>query len=235
VVVLRIRAVLFDLGNTLIKGKPELTYQSLLSSLGISRSTEVIKEALERVENEFTESNLRSGYGKVAYTKYWERWDSKVLKHLGIPNDQISAKEVLAKWWDHAECVAYSDTKVSLNRLKQMGVRLGLVSNAYEEDIDAILNKAGLEKSLFDVVVGVNTIRKGKPQPDIFRYALGKLGVKPEETLFVGDHVDNDYRGAKAVGMHALLIERDDKSTDGTSDLERVKNLHEIFKFIEQI
>jgi 2-haloalkanoic acid dehalogenase type II len=234
VVVLKIKAVLFDLGSTLIKTwTPEITYQNILSSVGIDRSTEAIKKALEMVEKEFTESNLRSGYGKVSCTKYWKRWDSKVLKHLGIPENQISAKEILARWWDHAECVAYPDTKGSLNRLKQIGVKVGLVSNAYEEDIDAILKKAGLEKRLFDIMVGVNTIKKAKPQPDIFRYALDELDVEPKDTLFIGDHVDNDYKGARAVGIHALLIERDDRSKDEPSNLERVRSLQEIFKFIE--
>jgi putative hydrolase of the HAD superfamily len=114
-----------------------------------------------------------------------------------------------------------------------MGVRVGLVSNAYEEDIDPILCKAGLEKRFFDVVVGVNTIKKAKPQPDIFRYALTKLDAKPEETIFVGDHIDNDYRGARAVGIRALLIERESRSKDDTSNFERIKSLQEIFKFIE--
>jgi 2-haloalkanoic acid dehalogenase type II len=234
VVDLKIKAVLFDLGSTLIKiWTPEMTYKNILSSFGIDRSTEAIKEALEMVEKEFAESNYGSGYGKVSYTKYWDRWDSMVLEHLGIPQSQISANEVLVKWWKYADCVAYPDAKESLERLKKMGVRVGLVSNAYEEDIDAILDKAGLEKRLFDIVVGVNTIKKAKPQPDIFRYALAKLDVKPEEALFVGDHIDNDYRGARAVGIHALLIERDDRSADDTSNLEKVKSLQEIFKFIE--
>jgi putative hydrolase of the HAD superfamily len=234
VTILKIKAVLFDLGNTLIRiWTPEKTYKNILCSVGIDRSTGAIKEALEKVEKEFIEFNYRSGYGKVSYTKYWNRWDANVLRHLGIPQNQISAKEILARWWKYADCVAYPDAKESLERLRQIGVRVGLVSNAYEEDIDAILEKAGLEKRLFDIVVGVNTIKKEKPQPGIFRHAIGKLGVEPEQTLFVGDHVDNDYKGAKAVGMHPLLIERDDKNTDDTCNLERVKNLQEIFKFIE--
>lgn len=118
-VVLKIKAVLFDLGSTLIKTwTPEITYQNILSSFGIERSTEVIKEAVERVEKEFTESNYTSRYGKVAYTEYWEGWDARVLKHLGISQNQIPAKEILTRWWSHAKCVAYPDTKISLNRLK---------------------------------------------------------------------------------------------------------------------
>ena len=232
--VLKIKAVLFDLGNTLVKTwTPEITYRSLLSSFGIDRSIEAIKEAIEMVENEFAESNYGSEYGKVSYTKYWDKWDAKVLKHLGIPQSQIPANEVLAKWWKYADCVAYPDTKESLERLRQMGVKVGVVSNAYDEDIDPILSKAGLDQRLCDVVVGVNTIKKAKPQPDIFRYALAKLDVKPRETIFVGDHIDNDYRGARAVGIRALLIERESRSIDDASNSERIKSLQEIFKLVE--
>ncbi len=114
-----------------------------------------------------------------------------------------------------------------------MGLKLGLISTAYEEDINAILERAGLEKRLFDIVVGANTVKKEKPHPDVFRHALSKLDVETEETLFVGDHIDNDYKGAKAVGIHALLIEREHKSPDNTCDLERIRSLQEIFKFID--
>ena len=232
-VVLKIRAVLFDLGNTLVKTWiPEVTYQNVLACLGIDRSIEEIRGAISRTEEEFKESTYRSRYGEVAYAEYWERWDAQFLTYLGISGDKNLAKEILVRWFDHADCVIYSDTRVTLNRLKQMGLKLGLISTAYEEDIDAILEKAGLAKGLFDVVVGANTVKKEKPHPDVFRHALGKLGVGPEEALFVGDHVDNDYKGARAVGMHALLIERECRSPDDTSDLERIRSLQEIFKFI---
>lgn len=233
-VVLKVRAVLFDLGNTLVKTWiPEMIYQNVLASLGIDRSVEELEKAIAKTEEEFRESNYRSRYGKVTYAEYWERWDAQVLKYLGISGEENLAKQVKARWYDHADCVAYPDAVVTLNRLKQMGLKLGLISTAYEEDIDAILERASIAKGLFDIVVGANTIKKEKPHPDVFRYALGKLSVEPEEALFVGDHVDNDYKGAKAVGIHALLIEREDRSTDDTSNLERVRSLEEIFKLID--
>ena len=234
VVVLKIRAVLFDLGNTLVRTWiPEVTYQNVLASLGVDRSIEEIQEALAKTEEEFRESNYRSRYGKATYTEYWERWDAQVLTYLGVSESETLAKQIIARWFDHADCVTYPDTIMTLNRLKQMGLKLGLILTAYEEDIDAILERAGLAKGLFDIVVGANTIKKEKPHPDVFRHALSKLNVEPDETLFVGDHVDNDYRGAKAVGIHALLIEREHRSPDNTFDLERVRSLQEIFKFID--
>jgi putative hydrolase of the HAD superfamily len=233
VVVLKIKAVLFDLGNTLVRTWiPEVTYQNVLASLGIDRSIKEIQEALAKTEEEFEESNYRSRYGEATYTEYWERWDAEVLTYLGISESESLAKQIIARWFDHADCVTYPDTIATLNRVKQMDLKLGLISTAYEEDIDAVLERAGIAKGLFDIVVGANTIKKEKPHPDVFRHALSKLNVEPEEALFVGDHVDNDYKGAKAVGIHALLIEREHRSTDDTSDLERVRNLQEIFKFI---
>jgi len=230
---MKIKAVLFDLGNTLVRmWIPEVTYQNVLASLGIDRSIEEIQEALAKTEEESKQSNYRSRYGEATYTEYWERWDAHVLTYLGISGSKNLAKQIIARWFDYANCVTYPDTKASLNRLKQMDLKLGLITNAYEEDIDAILERACLAKELFDIVVGANTIKKEKPHPDVFRYALSKLNVEPDEALFVGDHVDNDYRGARAVGIHAILIEREDRSTDDTSDLERVRNLEEIFKFI---
>ena len=231
---MKIRAVLFDLGITLVRTWiPEVTFRSVLSSFGIDRRTEAIRKAIEKTEEDFRESNYRSRYGEVAYAEYWERWDARVLKHLRISQDEISAKEIAARWFDHADCSAYPETTSILNRLKQMEIKVGLISNAYEEDIDAILDKAGLEKKLFDIIVGVNTIKKEKPHPDVFHHALRRLNVEPGETLFVGDHVDNDYRGARAVGIHALLIEREDRSTTDSSDLERIRSLEDVFKFIE--
>jgi putative hydrolase of the HAD superfamily len=233
VVVLKIKAVLFDLGDTLVKTWIPEAFQSVLASLGIDRSIGEIREALAKTDKNLEESNYRSRYGEDTYTEFWERWDSQALTFLGISETEHLAKQITERWYDHAKSVAYPDVRATLNRLKQMGLKVGLISNAYDEDINAILANAGLAKGLFDILVGVNAVKKGKPHPDVFRYALSKLGVRPEEALFVGDQVDKDYRGAEAVGIHALLIERKSKSPDDISDLERVRSLQEIFKFIE--
>jgi len=67
--------------------------------------------------------------------------------------------------------------------------------------------------------------------PDIFKYALEKLNVKPEETVFVGDDVERDYKGATNVGMYALLVNRTGKQKQ--SGLKIIKNLKEILSQID--
>ncbi len=109
-------------------------------------------------------------------------------------------------------------------------MKLGLISTAYEEEIHFFLERTGLEKTTFDIIVGVDAAECMKPHPDIFKYALRKLKVRPEEAMFVGDRVDVDYNGAENVGMYALLIDRTEKPKQ--SGVRTIKNLKEIFSQI---
>ncbi len=231
---MRIKAVIFDLGETLVKmWVPELVYQRVLASLGVSRSTEEIKQALARAEREAEDSKHRSKYGKISYKEYWEKWDSIVLRHLGFTTGEKLVGEILARWFEYADCHVYPDVKDILTRLKRMSLKTGLISTAYEEDIDAICRTAGLDKNFFDIIVGVNTIKKEKPHPEVFKYALEKLGANPKEALFVGDHIEADYKGSQKVGMRPLLIQRTENATNRNPDLLVIRHLDEIFQYID--
>ncbi|MCW4055537.1 MAG: HAD family hydrolase [Candidatus Bathyarchaeota archaeon] len=208
---LTIKAVLFDMGNTLIKydlGSPEEVFQRVLASLGVHRSLDELKKAFVSAEKEAKNLSLLSSFGKVECEEYWIRWDSLVLKHLGIAENCGLAKMVSTEWIDFVDCTLYPEVKAVLLELKQRGLRIGLISNAYEEEIHSILKKADLEPATFDIIVGVDTIREAKPDPHIFKYAISRLEVQPEEALLVGDSVDVDLKGAETAGLHALLIGR---------------------------
>ena len=127
----------------------------------------------------------------------------------------------------------FPDVKLVLSKLRERGVKMGIISTAYEQDIDAITQKTDLQKELFDVIVGADTLKKTKPDPEVFKYALTKLKVKPQETLFVGDEIDADYRGAENAGIHALLIQRTENKTSQTSDLSTIASLEEVFKYLD--
>jgi len=100
---------------------------------------------------------------------------------------------------------------------------MGVVTNELRSDVDEILPKVGLQ-DFFDVVVVIDTLRKMKPDVDVFRYALEKLKIKSSEAVFVGDEIEADYKGAKKAGLTVHLIDRDgkvkDKSVNKISSLE---------------
>lgn len=236
VVAMKIKAVLFDMGKTLIEydyGSPGEVFQRILASLGISRPLQEIKNAYLNAEKEARDLDMRSSFGKIRREEYWHKWDSLILKNLGMTNVEELAEIVQSKWFDFMGSKPYPEVMEVLSKLKKRGMKVGLISAGYAAEIDHILGKANLEKKNFDIIVGVDTIKKTKPSPDVFRHALCKLNVKPEEALFVGDHIDMDYNGARAAGIRALLIEREDRTANENRDLDIIRSLEEIFKFID--
>jgi len=100
--------------------------------------------------------------------------------------------------------------KPTLPQLKNKGLKLGIISNGFKTDLEQVLKKLHLEQ-WFDVVVSIDSCNCAKPAKEIFLYALNNLGVKPVETLFVGDSVETDYKGAMAVGIKPFIIDREGK------------------------
>jgi len=230
---LKVKAILFDLGNTLVKSfKPEVTFNKVLCSQGINKTVDEVEKALAKTYEEFA-LNYNSLCGKVPYKKFWNKWDALALKFLGISQDKKLINYIATRWFDYTECESYSEVNEMLHKLKKMGLKVGLVSDAYEEDVYKILEKVSLRKELFDVIVGANTVKKTKPHPDVFRYALEKLKVKPDEALFIGDSIEADYKGAEEVSIKAILIRRTESDTPETSGLRAITNLKEIFKYID--
>jgi len=63
-------------------------------------------------------------------------------------------------------------------------------------------------RGLFDVIISSADVGYEKPDPRILAEALARLRTSPEETLHVGDSIDDDIEGAKAAGLDALLVDR---------------------------
>jgi FMN phosphatase YigB (HAD superfamily) len=87
--------------------------------------------------------------------------------------------------------------------------RLAVVSNFdYTPTALDILERAGVVE-VFDTIVVSDEVGWRKPRRDIFDAALERLGVRAEESLFVGDRADMDVLGAQRIGMDAAWINRD--------------------------
>ena len=99
------------------------------------------------------------------------------------------------------------DTVAFLDALAAAGLPVGAVTNAagrYQRDKLAILGL--LDR--FGVLVGVDELGRGKPDPDVFTLACRRLGVRPGECAFVGDELDVDARGARDAGMLGIWLDR---------------------------
>ena len=157
---------------------------------------------------------------------------SKALISLGYDFDVYSPLVAMATNEFCEEFMKYvridQDAKQMLESLHGK-YKLGIISNfAIPECVMKLLNQHGLDK-LFDVIVVSAAVNKRKPSPEIFHSTLKALGVSAAETVFVGDTIDADIEGAKAVCMKAIYIERRvQKQSEKFCPDQTIKNLSEL-------
>ncbi|RLI35880.1 hypothetical protein DRO55_04695 [Candidatus Bathyarchaeota archaeon] len=224
-----LRAVLFDLGGTLVKTAdiPEIL-KRILSTYGIHRSLEEISQAHKEADRE-----IRLEDYELPWDEFWSKWNLRILKRLGVRgNIKHLARDITERWWGNADVELYPDVIETLGALKGMGLKLGLVTNGFKLDLDEVLRRVNLEGA-FDVTVGVDSVGRPKPCREIFIYAIGRLGVSARESLFVGDSIEHDYMGALKVGMDALLIDREGKVK--RSDVKKISSLLEVVGYIKNL
>ena len=137
---------------------------------------------------------------------------------IEIADDELAAfLEAEHGAWEPARQLG-AHTHALLEALRARGLKLGLVSNAFDPGwlLHRDLEQMGLAERL-DFSVFSSEVGKRKPHPAIFEHALSALDVSPGETVFVGDRLYEDVRGAGELGMTTVqaLWFRADEHADG--------------------
>jgi len=145
-------------------------------------------------------------------------------REMGGRGDTYAAAVELTRAWDHAHHFElYEDALPTLAELRKRGYLLGLLSNT-ARDLAAFVVHHGID---VDAVLTSGAHGKTKPHETIFRRMLGLLGTEPGETLMVGDALEDDIEGARAVGMQAVLLDRSDRYPDISG---RIRTLSELLQ-----
>jgi putative hydrolase of the HAD superfamily len=131
---------------------------------------------------------------------------------LGGTLDAAAADEALQR--QYAATVAgarlRADCLDTLARLRADGLYLQIVSNIDDELMHPLAERLGL-RGAFDVLTSSEEAGSCKPDPAIYRYALAKVGLDPEQVLFVGDSTVHDIEGPAAAGMRTAWLVADAK------------------------
>src|SRR5262249_39580113 len=114
----------------------------------------------------------------------------------------------------------------ALTELRALGARLAVVSN-WDSRLPALLEGIGLARFM-DAIVVSHLEGVEKPDPELFRGALAKLGASAEESIHVGDTVELDMAGAEAAGIAAVMIDRDAALSPDTEAIRDLRALSAI-------
>lgn len=216
-----LKAVLFDLGGTLVKtAPPPEIIRRMLEAYGVKKPIDVISAAHKKAEE-----NLVLEDYNLPYYDFWIKWNKIILEDMGIlENADFLARALSEEWWDNADVELYPDAQETLPRLKEAGLKIGIITNGFEKDIEDILARFNLA-GFFDVAIGIDTVRKPKPCREIFLHALRILKVQPYEALYVGDDLEKDYFGALRAGFRAILLDREDLVKENVAKIKNIGDL----------
>lgn len=203
-----IRAVIFDLDNTLVD------FMSM-KRLAIDAAIDAMIDAGLAVDRETAEREILAIYEREGI-EYQTVFDDFLRRRLGHIDYKILAAGIVAyRRAREAALVLYPHVTVTLMTLLKSGLRLAVVSDAPRREAWLRLCSLNLHH-LFDVVVTYEDTGERKPSPAPFRHALERLGVAPEEALMVGDWPERDLVGATQVGIRTVFARYGD--TFGTTE-----------------
>lgn len=207
----KIRAILFDAGNTLIFPRLDLIVP-ILSGLGYAATVQDFYEAErlgKRKLDEWLWPLLRGGAApRSADYYYWTEYLRALARLVRVPEEkQVEVMMQVAEGfkqisiWSHV----FPETASYLETLRRRGYRLGVVSNSLGL-IEAQLRSVNLA-SHFQFIIDSHLVGVEKPHPEIFRMALERGGDEPSGTVFVGDLYSTDVGGAQNAGLKGVLMD----------------------------
>jgi HAD superfamily hydrolase (TIGR01549 family) len=241
----KIKAVLFDLGETLL-------------FFGKINTTELFRQGA-RLSYEFLKScgqpvgNFNCYCWRNLITLRIQRWLSnitgkdfdalKLFKKIGakrgVKLDEQQWRHFAWLWYEPLSKAgkAEPETADTLTALKNLGLKLGIVSNTFinSSSLDKHLEQLGI-LDLFSVRLYSYEFSFRKPDVRIFKAAAEKIGEALGNILFVGDHINRDVKGAVKTGMKAVLKEAYTNTGRKTpKGVWKISRLSELPALIEKI
>ena len=221
------RAVFFDAGGTLFKPHPSVGH--IYARVARKYGMHVDEEKVEQIfHQEFSkrdkEISIKAHASEENEKEWWRELVRFVfsqvvhLKRFDEFFEELYDVFATAETWK-----LYPEVIPVLEELRKRHLILGIVSN-WDSRLFSICESIGVKK-YFDFILASAVVGSAKPDQGIFKEALKKANVAPSETIHVGDSVDNDFFGAKRVGIHAVLISRNGHGGDGVMAVDSLTRL----------
>ena len=215
-----LRAVVFDVDFTIARPGPDLGpegYRRLGARYGLdldpARYDDARRAAL---------ADLHRHPELDHDEEVWVRFTQRIVEGMGGDGDTYGCAVEMTRAWEHAHHFdLFDDVLPTLAWLRGRGLRLGLLSNT-ARDLDLFVAHHGLS---VDAVLTSRLHGKTKPHEAIFLRMLELLGVSPGEAAMVGDTLEDDVEGAIAVGMRAVLVDRDGRYPGRDGRLDDLRGL----------
>lgn len=195
------RAILLDFYGTIVEEDGAQIEQVCREIARASSKAAIPKEVKSYWGRTFGEMFLQSYGSTFQRERELERASlQKVVMHFEADLDSKRLCHIVYDYWTHP--VIFPESR---DVLAKLNVPVCLVSNVDNADLASALRHNGLS---FDLIVTSEDCKAYKPRPEPFEKALSLLSLSCKEVLHVGDSLGSDVRGANALGIPVLWIDR---------------------------
>ena len=219
---LTIKGVVFDLDNTLLDFMK-------MKEFAVKAAIKGMIEAGLKVNEDESYIEINSIYEEFG----WENqkvFDVFLEKSIGhVDNKFLAAGIVAYRRAREANLMAYPNVNKTLLALSKSGIKLGVVSDAPSREAWMRIYYLNLYH-YFDVVITYDDSGERKPSPIPFQLALDGMGLRPEETIMIGDWPERDVVGAQQIGMKTAFARYGD--TFGTVNSGADWDLNDIYQLV---
>ncbi len=208
-----VKAVFFDAGNTLLLPHPsvEEVCAQVMEEHGYRVCLPDLRRGLEIAERYYEErywSDDTFWASEEEAAAMWSEMYALAVAEAGVEeaSSRVLGRALYDEFGRGDRWALYPDVLPAMERLMEMGMRMGVISN-WDVRLPGLCHHLGLSPYLEFVISSAN-LGRIKPEVSIFRIALERVGVAPEEAVHVGDHYYADVLGARAAGIHPVLLDR---------------------------
>ncbi|GAB4329752.1 MAG: HAD family hydrolase [Dehalococcoidia bacterium] len=207
-----VRALFFDMDDTLLDSQQatamawEIVGAELAPELGVEPQR--LRDAFRREAMAFWHDEAAVGHWRVRLHEAREQILRRALESEGADPDRAPLVNDRYIAEHRAQLKLFDDAIETLESAARCGYRLALITNGpagMQRDKIARFELA----QYFDVIVVEGEFGKGKPEREVFEYALKSTAVDPVAAWHVGDNLYADIGGAQAAGIHAVWIHRE--------------------------
>ena len=218
-------AILFDAGGILLLPDPTVL-GPLLAYHGGDPSVATHRRA------HYAGMAAKSAAG--ANEQFWHDYNEAYVRAVGVPEHELELATTVLERTRHAYIWRWPipESVRAIEGLHQAGIPIGVVSNAGGQ-IAEVLARSGVcqqgegPHTTMRVIIDSHVVGVAKPDPLIFDFALVHFdGVERSRIAYVGDSVTMDVGGARAAGLHPILLDPHDDHTG--ADFQRLRSLEEL-------
>ncbi|AGG65759.1 HAD family hydrolase [Corynebacterium callunae] len=193
-----IKAVIFDLDDTLLS---ENSYQESANKAVLEFLASTNNIPIEVIKN----------YSLLASRAPRSQYFQQLLSLLGISPNEDNVVDLISVHRGHLPNISwYPDVIETLNSLRSLGSKLGIITDGYSVAQHQKLNALGAREHFDEIVVSDDLGREfWKPHSKPYVVIAEKLGIEPSEMIYVGDNPEKDFYVSSTLGVTTVRIRRD--------------------------